>query len=127
MMMTNKPPLLPFAALAIVVGLAPRSEAQSPYRARATTAVHSGSAARGLSPDPFRPYGTHRASRGPQPGFAYRSQGRATPPQAEVTRTNFYAQRHEYFPGLRSGQGPNRNVSYGRSHCAPSRTALLAR
>ena len=70
--------------------------------------------------DPFRPYGSTAANQDARSGSRYSSAPRPVRPQA--VRVNHYAQRREYFPGLRSGQGPNASLA----HCVPSRTQTLS-
>ncbi|SIN89022.1 hypothetical protein SAMN05444166_1464 [Singulisphaera sp. GP187] len=100
------------------------SEAQQPYRQRDSMASNSpraSSASRG-SLDRFQPYTS--SSRNARTATSYRSDPK--PVRPEVTRTNYYSQRRDYFPGLRTGQGPNQNRSQ-HGHCVPSRSALLLR
>jgi hypothetical protein len=61
-------------------------------------------------------------------GSGYRTYTRtpANPPHEE-TDLRGPAPRHNYFPNLRSGQGPNRNVIDPRTLCVPGRRAMLQR
>jgi hypothetical protein len=101
------------------------AEAQQPYWQRQSGASDTSRSPRTGTLDRFRPYGSSSASRPPQSALSYRSEPKPVPP--EVTRTNFYSQRRDYFPGLRTGQGPNRSLSQGVPHCVPSRITMLSR
>lgn len=70
-------------------------------------------------PDPLRPY-----TDSPRSGVTTRPYERTpvvSPPEREIPAP---AVSHNYYPGLRTGQGPNRNVV---SHCVPGRNAFLHR
>jgi hypothetical protein len=113
--------------LAVVAlgSLVSSTEAQQPYWQRQAGASHTSRSPRSDALDPFRPYASRSTSRTPASALSYRSE--PEPVRPEVTRTNFYSQRRDYFPGLRSGQGPNRSISQGVPHCVPSRITILSR
>jgi hypothetical protein len=69
-------------------------------------------------PDPLAPYGETVASTSPR--RPYEQAPPLSRPQRELPPTPI---SHNYFPGMRPGQGTNRNVA----HCVPSRRALLSR
>jgi hypothetical protein len=92
-------------------------------RLDSTTAV----AGRGLSDDRFRnegdplaPYGETVAST--SPGRPYEQARPLIQPQRALPPAPV---SHNYFPGMRSGQGTNRNVV--APHCVPGRNAFLHR
>jgi hypothetical protein len=67
-------------------------------------------------PDPLRPYGEPvRSTSLTRP---YEQAPVISPPQRGLPPVS-----HNYFPGMRPGQGPNRNVA----HCVPGRGAFLHR
>jgi hypothetical protein len=70
--------------------------------------------------DPLRPY----ASNSSAPGRGYY---RVPPPRSEpVARPVVRSQGvRDYYPTMRTGQGPNRNVVNPRSLCVPGRRAIL--
>jgi hypothetical protein len=71
--------------------------------------------------DPLRPYGepvrSTSISRRP-----YEPAPTISPPQRELPAPSV---SHNYFPGMRPGQGPNRNVVV--PHCVPGRHAFFSR
>ncbi len=69
--------------------------------------------------NPLRPYAPEARS-----DASYRPYLR-TPVEEPMPRTP--APRPNYFPGLRSGQGPNRNVVNTHTLCVPGRRAMLQR
>jgi hypothetical protein len=112
--------------LVMLGGLAPRARAQRPGWPRSGTArapVATYSERLAAEPDPLRPYAPE-----PRADSRYRPYLRApaAPPRDEAI-TRAAAPRREYFPGLRSGQGPNRNVVDPRTLCVPGRRAMLQR
>jgi hypothetical protein len=80
----------------------------------------NGESSRG-NPDPLRPYADN-----PRSGVAPRPYERTpviSPPEREIPAP---AVSHNYYPSLRSGQGPNRNV-VTRPLCVPGRSAFFHR
>jgi hypothetical protein len=69
--------------------------------------------------DPLRPYGA-RASGAP----VRRPYGYAEAPMPTAPPT-YQTQTRNYFPGLRPGQGPNRNYVRPETLCVPGRRAFL--
>jgi hypothetical protein len=118
-----------FSALVILLRLATPARAQYAGGSRAgvyPTAILSARYGERSSAeaDLFRPYDEPVA----RPGSGYRPYTRTpvNPPRDEAT-LRAPAPRHNYFPGQRSGQGPNRNVVDTRTLCVPGRRAMLQR
>jgi hypothetical protein len=92
--------------------------------AASQTALTESSFRGGLQADPLRPY-TSRASAAfsPQhPGSSWNSEPQRTlPTEAAPVRVI----THTYFPGMRAGQNPNRNVA-GGGRCTHSRAGFLS-
>lgn len=103
-----------------------REGEERPARAGRDFGAYTETSVREQSPaDPLRAY-TSRPT-GHQAGNLTSSLGhpeaRPTPaPPAPPERTA----THSYYPALRSGQGPNRNVA-ARGHCTGSRGSFIAR
>ncbi|MFO0891615.1 MAG: hypothetical protein U0790_21030 [Isosphaeraceae bacterium] len=100
-----------------------RREAYSgPPRSDRASAAYAETAARGVGPnDPLQPYtSTPMAIPGTPSAYAPGDRPRATAPEREARRS--------YFPTMRTGQGPNRNVAAGRrgGRCTPGRAGFLA-
>jgi hypothetical protein len=100
-------------------GAAPARASRAGGRLDAAAVAGRGGSGEGLfrtEPDPLRPYGEPaRASS----GSLRRPYEPAPPPPREVPAP---PESHNYYPGLRSGQGPNRNV-----RCVPGRHVILHR
>jgi hypothetical protein len=116
-----------FSVLGMFAGLSTPAEAQRAGWPRVASYPTAGASSRDRSMgelDPLRPYDAPPA----RPDAAYRPYLRTpvNPPREEpILRAA--APRHNYFPGLRSGQGPNRNVVDPRTLCVPGRRAMLQR
>jgi hypothetical protein len=114
-------------ALGMSGGLTPLVHAQHPGGSRATSpsAARAGHGDRfAAEPDPLRPYATQGRT---EPNFRPYARTPLAPPRSEaITRTSA-PPRHNYYPGLRTGQGPNRNYVDPRTLCVPGRRALLYR
>lgn len=111
--------VLAFLNLMVV---APAVEAQQPYWQQRSRSAASGGEFGGPGTDLLRTYRT-RSEPG-RDGRGYTAE--ANPPRIDPVRAS-YQPRRNYFPGMRSGQGPNRNVAGVRAHCVPSRQAFLSR
>ena len=118
--------MIGLTALVMLAGLTPLARAQRPGWPR-TGSYPSSSATYGdrssAEPDPLRPYAPE-----PRADASYRPYLRTpvSPPRDEaITRAS--APRRNYFPGLRTGQGPNRNYVDPRTLCVPGRRAMLQR
>jgi hypothetical protein len=95
---------------------APRP-ARSPYFGRVETQGSSASAARPRLRLELSRSGQAPGTSAADPPRPYERPPEVTPPR-EMPRP---AASHNYFPGLRAGQGPNRNGS----RCVPGRHAFL--
>lgn len=112
--------LLVFTFLLALLTLDSPGRAQYPGGAPRQPAPSS----RGTDSDPLRPYGLRAGSEAETRGGYGR---RPAPARSEPPRANFYAQRREYYPGLRSGYGPNRNVVAPETLCVPGRGLFFTR
>lgn len=74
--------------------------------------------------DLVRPYGGGGAADGRV--YKSRTAPPARPPAVERTVASSRGVR-DYFPGMRPGIGPNRNVGTVRPHCVPGRHSLMGR
>jgi hypothetical protein len=115
-----------FSALGMFAGLTTPAEAQRIGGPRAGSYPTVGATLRDRSTgelDPLRPYAPVARS-----DASYRPYLR-TPvnPAREEPILRAAAPRPNYFPGLRSGQGPNRNVVNTHTLCVPGRRAILQR
>lgn len=106
-------PLAVFVFGLVLVNMEGSTRAQAPSRAVAPSE----------DDDLLRPYSARPRVADDARGYARRPSVRQQTPPA---RPNPYAQRRTYFPGLRSGQGPNQSVPM-RAHCVPGRHAFLGR
>jgi hypothetical protein len=103
--------------------------AQQGYFNRVTTHPQSSSAAPSASPDQA---GSAPLSRTGSRSRGYSGNGqyqRATsePPRTEPSHAVTTDRSHHYFPGLRTGQAPNRNYIPPHKLCAPGRRPFMYR
>jgi hypothetical protein len=101
----------------------PQSHGAGPNRAASRTAPSRAGSGR-VGWDPLRPYGA--------PGWESAGAGRYARPalvaeRNEAARPSMFPRGRNYFPGLRSGQAPNRNVVDTRTLCVPGRHHFLHR
>jgi hypothetical protein len=113
-------------ALGMLGGLTSLVYAQRPgwSRAASPSTARAGYGDRFATvPDPLRPYATQGRA---EPNSRPYARTPLTPPRDEaITRTSAPPPRQNYFPGLRTGQGPNRNYIDPRTLCVPGRRAVL--
>ncbi len=109
--------------------LAGAGPAQQGYFNRVTTHPRSSSAAPSASVDHA---GSAPLSRsGPRPrgysGNGHYQRAPSEPPRTEPPPTVTTDRTHNYFPGLRTGQAPNRNYIPPHKLCAPGRRPFMYR
>lgn len=90
------------------------------YRYRAPVGSSASLSSYGSSDDPLRAYGHESASTAGTQARPYERAPVVSPPQRQSPSP---AVSHNYFPGFRPGQGPNRNTV--QPHCVPGRHAFL--
>jgi hypothetical protein len=121
--------LVPATALAIALGGAvftPQGKAQQRGGPVAPKAGRSAA----TDPDPLRPYATRDIRALAAVGRAYSRTSPPPPPTIEETRSRaavFARGARDYYPALKTGQGPNRNYIDPRTLCVPGRRALIPR
>ena len=122
----RKDVMVGLTALAMLGGLTTAAQAQRPGwpRAGSYPAATASSGERSSAElDPLRPYAPEARA---NPSYRPYLRTPVTPPRDEAI-TPASTPRRNYFPGLRSGQGPNRNVVDPRTLCVPGRRAMLHR